>query len=883
MTNSTQTKLIEGLNSEQAHAVQSLSGSILVLAGAGSGKTKVLTQRIAYMIEQGVRPEEILAVTFTNKAAQEMKARLTTIIGEDKVKKLWVGTFHSICCRILRQDIEKYKTEDNRGWKSNFVIYSEDDSIGLVKQALKTLNIDEKAYPPKMIKSSISMAKNRLQDAFDFATNAKDYRSDKISSIFNLYEEQLITNNGFDFDDLLLMTGKLLEKCPEVLQKYHTRFKHIMVDEFQDTNLTQYNLIKSIYTCKKEDFKPENTRSLCVVGDVDQSIYSWRGADYRIILNFQKDFSPTQLICLEQNYRSTASILEVANKIIENNTERISKNLYSNKGKGQKVVVHNADDETEEAFYITSKIYDLTRNNNYNDFAVLYRTNAQSRTLEEAFMARAIPYRMVGGVKFYERKEIKDVIAYLRVIFNTDDAQGMKRIVNVPKRSIGATTVKKLDDISISNRIPVFEIIRDIQNYQDFNSKTQSSLLGFAKLILELREKLEDLVLSEFIAEVLDKSKYIDELREENTEESLGRIENLQEFISLAREFESSDAYFRADTNQEKLGEFLGQVALVSDLDMVEEGGQAVTLMTLHAAKGLEFPVVFLSGLEEGIFPHSRSLTNNSEMEEERRLMYVGVTRAETQLFITYAKRRLLWGDYKYNQRSRFLAEIPYNLLIFTGNTDNSDRNSDENRPSSFERKFSNYQKPQPDTYDSNVSFGKNFVAPTNQSITSSSNSGGFGKNFVAPQYNQNQESFVERTPKKIILQKKNPPQNTYQKPAKQAGFGSDVAKDALQKMKAEILTKLEAPTQKSDGGLKLTLRDVSIPESKKIIEPVAEVKVEEKTELFAEGQRVFHEKFGIGEIAQIVEMGSDCMYLVNFGSHGQKALDVKFSKLKKF
>ncbi|HBH18567.1 MAG TPA: ATP-dependent DNA helicase PcrA [Cyanobacteria bacterium UBA9579] len=534
-------KILVGLNSAQQEAVTKLFGTMLVLAGAGSGKTRVLTQRIAYLVANGARPSEILAVTFTNKAAKEMKQRLINLLGEEIVKDIWVGTFHNICSRILRRDIEKYKTDDGRKWYCNFVIFDQDDSLSLVKQALKLENLDDKMYPPKAIQSTISMAKNQMKDAFKYATSARDYRSDKISKVFHTYEGLLSTNNALDFDDLLLIATKLLATSDDVLQRYHSRFKHILVDEFQDTNLSQYELISSLYAGGKTDTAFDN-RSLCVVGDVDQSIYSWRGADYTILLNFQQDFRDATLIKLEQNYRSTENILEVANHIIVNNRERMDKNLYSTRGKGDKILCFEAQDEMEEAHYIANKIAAQTAGKySFNDCVVLYRTNAQSRAIEEAFMARSIPYTMVGGVKFYSRKEIKDLVAYLKLIYNSDDSQSLKRIINVPRRSIGPTTIKKLEDIAINESVSLYSVIERIEEYSEFTARTVSPLKNFVKLINDAKANLERMPLSEFIAQLIDDIGYLDELKAEGTEEANSRIENIQEFISAAREFEDID------------------------------------------------------------------------------------------------------------------------------------------------------------------------------------------------------------------------------------------------------------------------------------------------------------------------------------------------------
>ncbi len=881
-------KILEGLNNEQKNAASTISGPMLVLAGAGSGKTRVLTQRIAHMVSEGVNPANILAVTFTNKAAKEMKQRLESILGEETVKKLWVGTFHSICGRILRQDIENYKNEENRTWLNNFVIFDQTDSLNLIKQALKVHNLDEKIYQPKSIQATISMAKNKMQNAYKFATKAKDFRTEKVAQIFTTYEEMLSTNNAVDFDDMLLITVDLLCKCPEILQKYHSRFKHIMVDEFQDTNIAQYRLIRFLACADKQGLEEED-RSLCVVGDVDQSIYSWRGADYKIILNFQKDFQNTKLIKLEQNYRSTGNILEVANSIILNNTDRMDKSLYSNKGTGEKITCYEASSEIEEALYIIKKIKDTTKGKySYNDCAVLYRTNSQSRALEEACMSQGIPYKMVGGIKFYDRKEIKDLIAYLKLVHNPFDSQSLKRIINVPKRSIGATTLKKADEISLQESKPVFEVLENIEQYSNFNNSTKNKILEFTKLINYFKHLVKEMPLSEFISTIISDINYIDPLRKEGTEEANSRIENIQEFISVARNHEMQSV-------DNDLGEFLTQLALVSDLDGLEEESKSVTLMTLHAAKGLEFPVVFIAGLEEGIFPHMRSLEDPSEMEEERRLMYVGVTRAEDVLYLTYSKRRLIWGDYKYFTPSRFLNEIPSNCMISNitenlatpqvGQRSSYNNNKGYDSGSSYGRSSNNYGKaksktdysaPVGDNYS--TGFGKGFKAPSQKSVTNTgpignNYSSGFGAGFKAPKINNAQKPASTTNANSSTMQKHDVPRPapvrpkfstaTIEQPVQSVQNSKKAEKQELQQNKLELNLEQSTPTKQEEPAYK--------PEDK------------ENPTILNEGDRVFHEKFGMGVIEQVVQMGSDHLYSVDFGKMGKKAVDAQFAKLKKF
>jgi len=714
-------EILEGLNSPQKSAVVQQTGCLLVLAGAGSGKTKVLTHRIANLINNGAKPWEVLAVTFTNKAAKEMKIRLENLLGEKTASQLWIGTFHSICGRILRQDVENYIVNGEIYRNSNYVIYDESDSLSLIKQAVKAENLDDKLYQPRMVKSAISMAKNKMIDFNKYEALARDNRERNIARVYKAYEEALRTNNALDFDDLLLGTVKMLEANEETLLKYSSRFKHLLIDEFQDTNMPQYRLVSLLYKGNETDLEVINDgRSLCVVGDIDQSIYSWRGADYKILLNFQKEFSGAELIKLEQNYRSTGIILEAANSIIKNNRDRISKNLFSNKGEGSPIICNETQDESEEAHFIVDKIKEHTAYGKLtlSDCVVLYRTNAQSRALEEAFMSRKVPYAMVGGQKFYERKEIKDIIAYLKLIYNTSDSQSLKRIINVPKRSIGATTVKKLEEAAQRNYTSLFSIIERIDEFEEFSGKIAAKLKAFVALINKSRSKVNDLILSEFLSVLLDDIGYVEELRTESTLEADSRIENLQEFISVARSQEDMGL----DT---ELGEFLTRMSLISDIDSLTESNDAVTLMTLHAAKGLEYPVVFMAGLEEGMFPHSRSLNNNQEMEEERRLMYVGVTRAEDNLYFTYAKRRLIYGDYRYFTPSRFLHEVPPHLMKVSGYKPAEKRASvyetvSQKPPGYNTSKVvrQNYDAPQAN----NSTFGKNFRLPDSLRKPSTSN-----------------------------------------------------------------------------------------------------------------------------------------------------------------
>ena len=832
-------ELLSSLNEQQRQAVVEKEGTLLVLAGAGSGKTKVLTTRIVNLVKSGINPYKILAVTFTNKAAKEMRERLSKMVGEDVVKKMWVGTFHNICGRILRFDIENYKSPDGKKWDNNYVIYDEADSNAIIKNAIKKLNLDEKTYAPKLVKAAISNAKSKMQDAYTFSTRARDYRTQKISEIYEEYEKQLLANNAIDFDDMLLLTVNLLSTNEEVRNKYHERFSHILVDEFQDTNISQYMLIKHLYSNGKAETDLKG-RSLCVVGDVDQSIYSWRGADYKIILNFQADYRNSKLIKLEQNYRSVGTILDAANAIIVNNTERVSKNLYSTKGQGDKIDIYESQDESGEAYYIANKI-----KNNYlsslNDCAVLYRTNSQSRAIEEALISQGISYRMVGGLKFYDRKEVKDIIAYLKLLYNRHDSQSLKRIINVPKRSIGDTTVKKMQEIATGMDYSLYDVIQNIEEYEDFSSGVKTKLRAFSDLLDKLDKNKTSLNLPEFIAFVIEETGYLAELKQEDTEESHARIENLQELVNVARDFVP-------DAEDNILGEFLAQVALVSDLDETPDTDNAVTLMTLHAAKGLEFDTVFLAGLEEGIFPHSRSLNNNSEMEEERRLMYVGVTRAKQKLYITYAKRRQMWGETRYYTPSRFLAEIPENL---TNATSADDSVSSYESRSTFKQAVNKIKADKSGYVEKSNSFGKGFVAP------------------IPSQNTQNISKVVKPKPTKQFVPSEPPKRPVF------------VKKEAFVVKNKENMARDEEKVKKllEDNPIKRMLEEKKAKEAA----ITAANSTESVPSSYAIGDRVFHEKFGIGHISEIKNIGSSSMYIIDFGKQGKKAVDSLYANLKKF
>ena len=635
--------LLTGLNKEQQQAVQHTEGPLLILAGAGSGKTKVLTVRIAHLLAQGVNPYEILAITFTNKAAKEMKSRVEGLVG-DVANRIWLSTFHSFCAKFLRFELDNFL-----GYNSNFTIYDTSDSQAVIKAALKALNLDDKYYPVGAMIAAISDAKNKLLFASDFRKQARDFYQQKVADVYEYYERELRKNNALDFDDLLLVAVKLLQSNEAVLDKYSKRFRYVMIDEYQDTNHAQYLLSKLLAS---------HWKNIAVVGDADQSIYAWRGADIQNILDFEKDYPNCTSIKLEQNYRSTKIILDAANAVIENNEGRPKKNLWTDKTEGAKIQHFTAQSEHEEAAFIgdtIAKKHDI-HGVPYGDMAILYRTNAQSRVLEEALIKRALPYTMVGGTKFYDRKEIKDVLAYLRVLYNPFDDLSLLRIINVPKRSIGATTVAKLQDYARANGTSLFMTLTQLHLVDTIKGKTKEKLEEFGILIFTLVAEMEDKTVLDILESILDRTGYLAQLEESTDPQDQARAENIGELLSVAKDFQ--------DTNPNgTVEDFLEQVALVNDVDSFEQEESKVTLMTLHAAKGLEFPIVFLGGLEEGLFPHSRTLMNPEEIEEERRLAYVGITRAEKELYISNATTRTVFGRTSSYLPSRFIDEIPEELV----------------------------------------------------------------------------------------------------------------------------------------------------------------------------------------------------------------------------
>jgi len=654
-------KILDGLNTNQQEAVVNTDGPLLILAGAGSGKTKTLTHRIAYIVQnKQIKPHNILAVTFTNKAAAEMKNRIFSMLKHDNEQDIdrflpWMGTFHSICVKILRRELNQI------GEDSSFVIYDSADQLTVIKKAMKEMNVDVKRFSPQAVKSHISNAKNEL-------INPKEYQqgahlspfTEVVSDIYSYYQKTLHQNNAFDFDDLIMKTVLLLEQNASVKEKYHSIFRYIFIDEYQDTNFAQYNLVNLLIN---------NEQNICVVGDDAQSIYSWRGATIRNILEFEKDFPKAKVIKLEQNYRSTQNILSAANAIIAKNKGQKKKNLWTQNGEGKKIVIFEATNEVEEGKYISEQIksminVDENKKIGYKDMAVLYRTNAQSRALEEVFMRYGIPYRIIGGVRFYERKEIKDIVSYLRVITNPIDTISLTRIINLPARGIAKNTIEAMEQISNEYSLSVWETIVRI-NMEDngvyemaegkINLRAIRSVVKFYDIIQKLQGQIGEMNCSEFLIEVLKQTGY-EEYINDGTIEGDTRMENLQELLTVLKKYD----IYNAD---EGIRIFLEEVSLISDIDNYDDDEEAITMMTLHSAKGLEFPIVFLAGMEENIFPHARSITDEGEMAEERRLCYVGVTRAKEYLYLIYSQNRRIFGSMYTNIPSRFIDDIPLDLI----------------------------------------------------------------------------------------------------------------------------------------------------------------------------------------------------------------------------
>ena len=692
------TDFLGHLNPSQRQAVEHFCGPLLVVAGAGSGKTRALTYRIANLVlTHRVDPESILAVTFTNKAAKEMKERIERLFAERQAldefskpfhllapyeqkqlrsrvyrnitKELWIGTFHALCCRILRFDVDKYQDANGRQWTKNFSIFDESDAQSLVKDIVQNkLNLDDKKFDPRSVRYAISNAKNEGLSPQELEQQQPNFRGRVIANVYSCYQDALAANNALDFDDLILLPVKLFQQNEQVLAYWHKRFRHILVDEYQDTNRTQYDLVRLLVTngADSRDFKSWDYRSIFVVGDADQSIYSFRKADFKILMGFQDDFGDRlpdddtrTMVKLEENYRSTENILQAANELIENNTERIDKVLKPTRGSGETIFCHRSDDETAEAEFVIQQIRTLERQNpelNWGCFAILYRTNAQSRAFEESLVRWGVPYKVVGGLKFYDRKEIKDVLAYLRAIANPADTLSLLRVINTPRRGVGKTTIDSLINAAQQLGVPLWDILKDETSVKTLAGRSAKGVLNFANIIQTWQEKLETIPATEIVQGVLEDSGYIQDLHNQGTDEALDRVQNVQELYNAVRQFE--------EENEDKsLSGFLASASLASDLDDLKEDDARVSLMTLHSSKGLEFPVVFLVGLEQGLFPNFRSLEDPTALEEERRLCYVGITRAQERLFISHARERRLYGSREPASPSLFLAELPRELL----------------------------------------------------------------------------------------------------------------------------------------------------------------------------------------------------------------------------
>lgn len=756
--------LLEGLNDKQYEAVINTDGPCLVIAGAGSGKTKVLTHKIAYLMqEKDIKPWNILAITFTNKAANEMKERVEALVGDD-AKDMWIGTFHSICVKILRRFIDRI------GFDHSFVIFDTSDQRTLIKECLKDLKIDDKMFTDRIVQFEISNAKNDMKEPEEYEAMVKgDYRREKIASVYNLYQRRLKENNAIDFDDIINYTIKIFKENDDVLDYYTNKFNYILVDEYQDTNKSQFTLIRLLAKAHG---------NITVVGDNDQGIYSFRGADISNILNFEKDFKGTKIIKLEQNYRCTQNILNAANSVIKNNEVKYKKKLWTENEEGALPTFHVSDDEYDEGRYIVEEINHLRREEyyKYSDFAILYRMNSQSRAIEEILRREDIPYKIVGGLKFYERKEIKDIIAYLRLINNTSDNLALKRIINEPKRGIGKTSLDKIQAISEQTGIPMYQIIKEADQYG--LSRVYSNAQGFIEVIEDLISKKDEYTITELIKHTLKETGYTKALEDENSIEAENRIENLEEFLTVAVQFEEEEA-------DNDLSTFLEGITLSSDIDGMDEEEESVTLMTLHSAKGLEFPVVFLVGMEEGIFPGYKSIGEPKEVEEERRLCYVGITRAKNNLYLTCSRQRTMFGSTSCNPVSRFVKEIPENMLEGANEIDSEPENK---------FKDSNYE----------WSYGK------------SGNNG------------------------KVVSYKVDIPSS---KPEPSFAF----------KSAESFLAKLNNKAQGNDTDL-----------SK-----------------YKEGQRIYHKRFGEGNISKIEPEGDDLKLDIQFDKVGHKRLMAKFANLE--
>lgn len=812
--------IFSGLNPAQQEAVACLEGPLLIMAGAGSGKTRVLTHRIANLLDHGVAPYSILAITFTNKAAAEMRERVENMIGP-YAKDIWLSTFHSFCARFLRREIEATGM-----YKGNFVIYDSGDSQTVVKKVIKELNLDEKQYSPGGIRNAISNAKNQMLGPLAFEAQAGDFYQKKVAEVYKGYQNILRENNALDFDDLLLVTVSLLSEKEEIRTRYQRRFRYILVDEYQDTNGAQYQLTTLL---------AGGYRNLCVVGDADQSIYGWRGADISNIMNFEKDYPDAKTIMLEQNYRSTKTILAAANAVIDNNSHRKKKNLWTDNAQGDKITTYMASDERDEARFIAeslSKQHDIYKSS-YGEMAILYRTNAQSRVIEDTLMRVGIPYTMVGGLKFYDRLEIKDIMAYLRVLYNPMDSVSLMRIINVPKRGVGQTTVEKLMLYGVENNLSLFEVIADeeaLNQVPGLTARSRNPLKKFAELLFKLMERIDKLAVSDLIQEVMESTGYIEALKSEKNEKKLenqARLENLQEFVGVAKDFE------KEEEEEPNLENFLSKLALLSDIDNSDLEDERVTLMTLHAAKGLEFPVVFMAGMEEGMFPHSRTLMEPDEMEEERRTCYVGITRAQRKLYMTYASVRTIFGRTEAHEPSRFIFEIPEELkeeLAFRRRREDS---------------FAGFGG----SFDGWGSIGGSSMGSRNSLSSQAGRFGGYGGNYGAGAKN----GYAQRN-----LQESQPmPSLSAVRPAPKgqpmSGF--------------EALRALQNANPGLAGSIRMGTKSLNRPDMS--------IK-------WQAGDKAAHSKWGTGTVVKVAGSGEETEVQINFPGIGLKKLMQKYAPLKK-
>lgn len=878
-----ETDLLARLNAEQKEAVTLEWGPALILAGAGSGKTTVLTRRIAYLISHlNQDPETILAVTFTNKAAGEMKKRIEGLLGYDVARRATIGTFHSICARILRREIDAYQSPEGWRWSNNFVIYDDTDSMSILKAQIKKLNLDDKVFVPRSIKNEISALKNDGHTCSKYNTQAKTYRENRIAEIFTAYQADLAKNNALDFDDLILLFNDLMQRNPQVLARQRDRFRNVLVDEFQDTNRAQYDLINSLCSpnglqqgkIEEGDETFWEGRTLMVVGDVDQSIYSWRKADFRICLGFQNDFKSGKLIKLEENYRSTSNILDVANSIIQNNSERIDKVLRCNRGKGGKAQFYEAADEIDESYYVVEELKRIkARGKNLKECLILYRTNAQSRAIEEILVRNHVPYVMVGGTRFYERQEIKDVIAYLKLIYNPRDGQAFNRVINVPKRGIGKTSLDKLAEYAEMSNSSMIEAALSIERMSDISPKTARAIKDFAEAVQRWNMFSKMMKVSELLETVLKETSYIQRLEEDanssKDELALGRIENVRELVVVAKEFEET-------ADEPDLDTFLTRISLVSDLDAVKNSEDAVTLMTLHAAKGLEFSVVFLMGLEEGLFPHMRSLESEPAIEEERRLMYVGVTRAEDMLYLTLARKRMMLGkgpqgsgfSTSFSRPSRFLKEITPGLL--TGYypapepeaAPARDEFDEYGNNSSFGRSGNNRGGGTSGYTGGESKYGNN-SGYGNSAYSGKSSSGGYGGNTrgyagggskYADDYSGSSSSGAASG-----------------RSSAGSGGGGGTSHGPVKKRA------MRPGDSTGSGGARME-RFIE----KEALQSNAAHAPKVEFEHLQLGDVIQHTKFGTGTVVQVIGNGDKELYNIEFEGEGKKLLDPKFAKLIK-